>query len=167
MELRKFEIDANQELDIKINTEEKLSIPEGVDVYEIDGPYFFGIANKFEEVMSRISKKPKVRIIRMRRVPFMDSTGIHNLEVLIEQSKKEGVQIVLSGVNPNVRTALEKAEFTKLIPTENICSTIPLLIGAPVRNTTGKGKPLFNAAVFLHQGKRQIFKKKNIGSTRC
>ena len=43
------------------------------------------------------------------------------------------------------------------------CDTIPLLIGAPVRNTSGKGKPLFNAAVFLHQGKRQIFKKKNIG----
>lgn len=126
VEIKHFhdEIDPNQELDIKINTEEKLSIPESVDVYEIDGPYFFGIANKFEEVMSRISKKPKVRIIRMRRVPFMDSTGIHNLEVLIEQSKKEGVQIVLSGVNPNVRTALEKAEFTKLIPTENICSNI-------------------------------------------
>ena len=43
------------------------------------------------------------------------------------------------------------------------CDTIPLLIGAPVRNTSGKGKPLFNAAIFLHQGKRQVFKKKNIG----
>jgi SulP family sulfate permease len=60
----------------------------------------------------------------MRRVPFMDSTGIHNLEVLIQQSQKEGVQIVLSGVNTQVRTALEKAEFNKLIPTENICSNI-------------------------------------------
>ena len=126
VEIRHFqdEIDPNQELDIQINSEEKLTIPEGVDVYEIDGPYFFGIANKFEEVMSRISQKPQVRIIRMRRVPFMDSTGIHNLEVLIQQSQKEGVQIVLSGVNPQVRTALEKAEFTKLIPTENICSNI-------------------------------------------
>ena len=126
VEIRHFhdEIDPNQELDIQINSEEKLTIPEGVDVYEIDGPYFFGIANKFEEVMSRISQKPKVRIIRMRRVPFMDSTGIHNLEVLIEQSQKEGVQIVLSGVNPQVRKALEKADFNKLIPTENICSNI-------------------------------------------
>ena len=126
VEIRHFhdEIDPNQELDIQLNSEEKLTIPEGVDVYEIDGPYFFGIANKFEEVMSRISQKPKVRIIRMRRVPFMDSTGIHNLEVLIEQSHKEGVQIVLSGVNTHVRTALEKAGFTKLLPTENICSNI-------------------------------------------
>ena len=126
VEIKHFhdEIDPNQELDIQINSEEKLTIPEGVDVYEIDGPYFFGIANKFEEVMSRISQKPKVRIIRMRRVPFMDSTGIHNLEVLIEQSHKEGIQIVLSGVNTQVRTALEKAGFNKLIPTENICSNI-------------------------------------------
>ena len=126
VEIRHFhdEIDPNQELDIKIQSEEKLTIPEGVDVYEIDGPYFFGIANKFEEVMSRISQKPKVRIIRMRRVPFMDSTGIHNLEVLIEQSQKENVQIVLSGVNTQVRTALEKAGFNKLIPAENICSNI-------------------------------------------
>ena len=126
VEIKHFhdEIDPNQELDIQINSEEKLAIPEGVDVYEIDGPYFFGIANKFEEVMSRISQKPKVRIIRMRRVPFMDSTGIHNLEVLIEQSHKEGIQIVLSGVNPQVRKALEKADFNKLIPAENICSNI-------------------------------------------
>ena len=74
--------------------------------------------------MSQISNKPRVRIIRMRRVPFMDSTGIHNLEVLIEQSHKEGIQIVLSGVNPQVRKALEKADFNKLIPAENICSNI-------------------------------------------
>ena len=126
VEIRHFhdEIDPNQELDIQISSEEKLAIPENVDVYEIDGPYFFGIANKFEDVMSQISNKPRVRIIRMRRVPFMDSTGIHNLEVLIEQSHKEGIQIVLSGVNPQVRKALEKADFNKLIPTENICSNI-------------------------------------------
>lgn len=130
VEIKHFhdEIDPNQELDIQINSEEKISIPENVDVYEIDGPYFFGIANKFEDIMSRISKKPKVRIIRMRRVPFMDSTGIHNLEVLIQQSQKEGIQIVLSGVKPNVKTALEKAEFTKLIPAENICSNINIAI---------------------------------------
>ena len=126
VEIRHFhdEIDPNQELDIQISSEEKLAIPENVDVYEIDGPYFFGIANKFEDVMSQISNKPRVRIIRMRRVPFMDSTGIHNLEVLIEQSHKEGIQIVLSGVNPQVRKALEKADFNKLIPAENICSNI-------------------------------------------
>ena len=130
VEIKHFhdEIDPNQELDIQLNSEEKLSIPEGVDVYEIDGPYFFGIANKFEEVMSRISQKPKVRIIRMRRVPFMDSTGIHNLEVLIEQSHKEGVQIVLSGVNPKVMEVLTKSGFDKIIGKDNICSHITIAL---------------------------------------
>ena len=124
----KNEIDPNQEMDIKINNEEKLIIPQGVDVYEIDGPYFFGIANKFDEIMSKIADKPKVRIIRMRRVPFMDSTGIHNLEILITQSNKENIHVVLSGVNNTVRDSLEKAEFTKLLPEENICANINLAI---------------------------------------
>ncbi len=62
--------------------EETLKIAKGIEVYEIDGPYFFGIANKFDEIMNQVGDKPKVRIIRMRKVPFMDSTGIHNLETL-------------------------------------------------------------------------------------
>lgn len=122
------EIDPNQEMDIQINNEEKLIIPKGVDVYEIDGPYFFGIANKFDEIMSTIANKPKVRIIRMRRVPFMDSTGIHNLEILINQSNKENIHVVLSGVNESVRKSLEKADFTKLLPSENICANINIAI---------------------------------------
>ena len=122
------EIDPNQEMDIQINNEEKLIIPKGVDVYEIDGPYFFGIANKFDEIMSTIANKPKVRIIRMRRVPFMDSTGIHNLEILINQSNKENIHVVLSGVNESVRKSLEKADFTKLLPSANICANINIAI---------------------------------------
>lgn len=122
------EIDPNQEMDFQINNEEKLIIPKGVDVYEIDGPYFFGIANKFDEIMSTIANKPKVRIIRMRRVPFMDSTGIHNLEILINQSNKENIHVVLSGVNESVRKSLEKADFTKLLPSENICANINIAI---------------------------------------
>lgn len=64
-------------------------VPKGVEVYEINGPYFFGIATKFEEIMSELGDRPKVRIVRMRKVPFIDSTGIHNLTNLCEMSKKE------------------------------------------------------------------------------
>ncbi|MEE0990087.1 MAG: sodium-independent anion transporter, partial [Paludibacteraceae bacterium] len=71
-----------------------------------------------------LGDKPKVRIIRMRKVPFIDSTGIHNLEALCEQSAKEGIQVVLSGVNVNVRKTLQKAGFTKVISEEFICSNI-------------------------------------------
>ncbi len=117
-------IDPNQESDMHHGNEEALKIPAGVDVYEIDGPYFFGIANKFEEIMGRISNKPKVRIIRMRRVPFIDSTGIHNLEVLVEQSRKSKIETVLSGVNPQVHDSLIKAGFDKILPLDNICPNI-------------------------------------------
>lgn len=84
----KDEIDPNAESDITTN-EEHLIIPKGVEVYEINGPYFFGIATKFEEVMAQLGDRPKVRIIRMRKVPFIDSTGIHNLESLCKMSQKE------------------------------------------------------------------------------
>ena len=125
VDIKKFkhEIDPNKELDIKF-TEEALKIPDGVEVYEIDGPYFFGIANKFDEIMKEVGDKPKVRIIRMRRVPFIDSTGIHNLEILCHQSQKEGISIILSGVIPEVRETLRKAGFEYLVGSDNICSNI-------------------------------------------
>ncbi len=119
----KHEIDPTEETDLELH-EDKLVIPEGTEVYEIDGPYFFGIANKFDEVMQNLGDKPKVRIIRMRKVPFIDSTGIHNLEALCLQSKKEGIQVVLSGVNINVRKTLQKAGFNNVITEEYICSNI-------------------------------------------
>lgn len=122
------EIDPNADTDMVLH-EDKLSIPSGVEVYEIDGPYFFGIANKFDEVMGRIKgKKPRVRIIRMRKVPFIDSTGIHNLENLCRSSRKENIQVVLSGVNPEVHATLEKAGFISLLGSDNICSHIDLAL---------------------------------------
>ncbi len=104
--------------------EEHLDIPDGVEIYEIDGPYFFGIANKFEEQMIRMQERAKVRIIRMRRVPFIDSTGIHNLTSLLRTSRKEGTQIILSGVNPRVHEALHKSGFYDTLGKENICPHI-------------------------------------------
>lgn len=130
------ELDPTQESDMNLNDTEKLIIPNGVDVYEIDGPYFFGIANKFDEIMSQLSDKPKVRIIRMRKVPFMDSTGIHNLERLVTQSKKENIEIVLSGVKPQVRTTLEHAGFTTLLANENICDNIHIALARATELTT-------------------------------
>ncbi|MBD5294966.1 MAG: sulfate permease [Bacteroides sp.] len=113
-----------------LSTHEVLNLAKGVGVYEIDGPFFFGIATKFDEVMraSRMDETPKVRIIRMRKVPFIDATGIHNLEILINGAKEEGIITVLSGVNPSVSEALHKAEIDRLIGTENICSHISIAV---------------------------------------
>ncbi|MBO7724210.1 MAG: STAS domain-containing protein [Paludibacteraceae bacterium] len=121
------EIDPNNETDVFIH-EEKLIIPNGIEVYEIDGPYFFGIANKFDEIMKTMGENPKVRIIRMRKVPFIDSTGLHNLETLCLASRKNGIHIVLSGVKPQVYKTLEKAGFTNLLGKENICSNINIAL---------------------------------------
>ena len=117
------EIDPNEETDAVVH-EEHLVIPDGVEVYEINGPYFFGIANKFEELMAAMNDHPKVRIIRMRRVPFIDSTGIHNLQNLCEISQREGTHIVLSGVTPNVYAVLEHNGFCRLLGKDHICPNI-------------------------------------------
>ena len=117
------EIDPNLESDLEVH-EEHLMLPRGVEVYEINGPYFFGIATKFEETMAQLGDRPQIRIIRMRRVPFIDSTGIHNLTNLCEMSQKEKIHIILSGVNEKVHAALQKSGFYELLGAENICSNI-------------------------------------------
>ena len=107
------------------NTHEMLDLAKGVDVYEIDGPFFFGVATKFDELMrNSMANKPLVRIIRMRKVPFIDSTGIHNLEMLIRSSQNEGIHVVLSGVKDNVRKDLHHANIDKLIGDDHICDHI-------------------------------------------
>ncbi len=122
------EIDPNADTDADTH-EEHLAVPEGVEVYEINGPYFFGIANKFEEMMADMgSDRPKVRIIRMRKVPFIDSTGLHNLENLISMSKKENIKVILSGVNEKVQSVLIKNHFDTKIGNANICSNINIAL---------------------------------------
>ena len=124
------EIDPEEEQsDFQMGNLEHLTIPDGVEVYEINGPYFFGAGNKFEDLMSTLGhQRPKVRIIRMRKVPFVDSTGIHNLTNLCLMSQAEGIQVVLSGVNENVQAVLHKAGFDHMLGEENICSHINIAL---------------------------------------
>ena len=92
-----------------------------VQIYEIDGPFFFGVANKFDEVGNRSKKnKPTVRIIRMRKVPFIDSTGLKNLRSLCDKSKSEKIQIILSGVTEEVYKVLDKSGFADYLGKEFI-----------------------------------------------
>lgn len=119
----------SEQLDVAEGTEatqhEVLDVAPGVSVYEIDGPFFFGVATKFDEMMrSTLGAKPVVRIIRMRKVPFIDATAVHNLELLIKSSQSEGIHIVLSGVNPQVRQTLIKAGVDRLVGNDHICDHI-------------------------------------------
>ncbi len=122
------EIDISEDADMQAGNLENLTIPKDVEVYEINGPYFFGAGNRAEEMMQRFGNDPKVRIIRMRKVPFIDSTGLHNLENLCLMSKKENVQIVLSGVNPKVEAVLVKNGFVELLGRGNICNHIDIAL---------------------------------------
>lgn len=122
------DIDVEAESDLEAQHDEHLIIPDKVEVYEIDGPYFFGAGNKAEELMSRYREKPLVRIIRMRKVPFIDSTGIHNLSNIIITSKQQKIDVVLSGVNPKVHEVLAKAHFYDLIGEDHICPHIDIAL---------------------------------------
>ena len=99
---------------------DRLDIPSGVEVYEIDGPFFFGLASRFEELEKMKKAGTKVRIIRMRKVPFIDSTGINNLRNLCERTRKRGVTVILSGVTDKVLASLQKFGVDKEIGAENI-----------------------------------------------
>ena len=122
------EIDLNEDADMERGNLEHLTIPAGVEVYEINGPYFFGAGNKFEDLMGGFGDRPKVRIIRMRKVPFIDSTGLHNLENMCLMSQREGITVVLSGVNEKVEAVLNRNGFPKLLGEENICNHIDLAL---------------------------------------
>lgn len=123
----------SEQLDVAEGTEasthEVLDVAKGVQVYEIDGPFFFGVATKFDEMMrATIGEKPVVRIIRMRKVPFIDATAVHNLEILIKSSQEDGIHIVLSGVNDKVKAVLEHAGIDKLIGADHICPHITVAV---------------------------------------
>lgn len=122
------EIDLNEDADMQRGNLEHLTIPKNVEVYEINGPYFFGAGNRFEDIMARYGRRPKVRIIRMRKVPFIDSTGMHNLENMCLMSQREGITVVLSGVNKKVEDVLKRNNFNKLLGEENICNHIDIAL---------------------------------------
>ena len=127
MQTSSIEVLENQHLAATENDEmasmedtEFLDIPEGVEVYEINGPFFFGLASRFEELDNMKKSGTKVRIIRMRKVPFIDSTGINNLRNLCERTRKRGVTVILSGVTEKVQASLIKFGVDKEIGAENI-----------------------------------------------
>ena len=122
------EIDPAEEADMQVG-DEHLQIPEGCAVYEINGPYFFGIANKFDDLQTAMGhEKPRVQIIRMRKVPFIDSTGIHNLSNLILMNHEDGIHVILSGVTPKVHSQLEKAGFYQKMNPDHICPHIDVAL---------------------------------------
>jgi SulP family sulfate permease len=82
-------------------------VPPGVEVYEINGPFFFGAAEKFKDTLAEVSRKPKVLIIRMRNVPAIDSTAMHALRDLIRRTRRDGTVVLLSEIDAQPLVALK------------------------------------------------------------
>jgi len=95
-------------------------VPEGVEVYEINGPFFFGAAEKFKATLDRVSGRPKILIVRMRNVPAIDSTAMHALKDLIRRTRHQGTQVLLSDVHSQPLVALQRADLLEEIGEQNL-----------------------------------------------
>ncbi len=141
---REFQ-DANEEEMTGPNSIGRRQVPAGVDVYEVDGPFFFGAAESFKEAVRSVAQRPKVLIIRMRRVPVIDSTGLAALRDVARQSRAEKTALILSDVHSQPVTALTESRLYDEIGEENVCGNIDdalnrarLLLGIPTEE-----RPIF------------------------
>lgn len=98
----------------------KKKVPLQVEVYEINGPFFFGIADSLQNILPNLEKKPKVFILRMRKVPAIDATGLHALDDFYDKCKREGITLVLSGVKDILAEEFEKVGIDEKVGRENI-----------------------------------------------
>jgi SulP family sulfate permease len=98
--------------------------PRGVDVYEINGPFFFGAAETFKDTLALVAGKPKVLILRMRRVPAIDATGLHALTDVVRRSRRDGTMVLLSEVESQPLQALRRSVLLDEIGEEHIYPTL-------------------------------------------
>lgn len=103
---------------------ERRDIPPGVQVYEINGPFFFGVADRLKDTMTELGEKPKVFILRMRRVPAIDATGMHALDEFYTKCHKHGTRLLLSGVHAQPVFAMEKYGLIDKIGLDNMCDNV-------------------------------------------
>jgi SulP family sulfate permease len=116
--------DPNEDFESDPNAVRRRIVPEGVQVYEITGPFFFGAAEMFKDRVGRIAGKPKVLILRLRHVPAIDSTGLHALREVVRRSRQEGTLVILSDVHAQPVVALERAGMYDELGEENIHGNI-------------------------------------------
>jgi SulP family sulfate permease len=117
-------IDPNDDFETDPNAVRRRIVPEGVQVYEITGPFFFGAAETFKDRVGRIAGKPKVLILRLRHVPAIDSTGLHALREVVRRSRQDGTLVILSDVHAQPVVALERSGMYEELGEENIQGNI-------------------------------------------
>ncbi len=118
----------DNEMDVGGGSIRGKEVPPGVLVYRIEGPFFFGAAEKLEAALGRYSMEPRVVIFRMRTVPAVDATGLHALEVMLDKFHRKGTQLILSGVQPQPMKVLYNAGFIDKIGLDNVCADIDVAL---------------------------------------
>jgi SulP family sulfate permease len=121
---RELEDDPSEQVYTGEGAVSRRRIPSGVDIYEINGPFFFGAAELFKDTLARIAKKPKVLIIRMRNVSALDSTGMHALKDVVHRSRLDGTQVLLSDVHMQPLVALTGSPLLDEIGKERLFGDI-------------------------------------------
>lgn len=99
-------------------------LPDGVEIYEINGPFFFGVAHKFEEATRIVAKKPKVRILRLRNVPIIDSTGLQALKSFYERCKSDHIVLIIAGVHTQPLNEMMKSNLYDLVGEDHVVANI-------------------------------------------
>ena len=107
---------------------DRTTIPSGVEVYEINGPFFFGAAARFKDTLARIAGKPRVLVIRMRHVSALDSSGMHALTDVVHRTRRDGTAVILSDVHMQPLVALTGSRALKEIGPENVVGSLELAL---------------------------------------
>lgn len=108
------EVDTSNGKDIDLDSEDvhqRDTLPAGVEVFRINGPFFFGVAGELLDTLRRLGESPRAIILRMRLVPLLDASGVRTLEEFIEQARVAGARVILSGVQPQPRSMLERVHL--------------------------------------------------------
>ncbi|HEU4697684.1 MAG TPA: SulP family inorganic anion transporter [Gemmatimonadales bacterium] len=110
-------------------------VPPGVEVYEINGPFFFGAAEIFKDAVKRVARQPKVLVIRMRHVPAIDATGLRTLTDLVRRSRQDGARVILAELRAQPRLAVERSALGAELGAENVVATIDAALAAAAPTT--------------------------------
>jgi SulP family sulfate permease len=123
----------------------RADVPLGVEVYEIAGPFFFGVADRLKDTLNQFERPPRVFVLRMRKVPAIDATGLHALKEFHTTRRRRHIRLILCGVHAQSLFAIVQAGFDRLVGAESMFETLHDALGAargPVaREASGVGAP--------------------------
>jgi SulP family sulfate permease len=123
------------------------AIPQGVEVYDVAGPFFFGAAEQFKDTLAAVSRKPKVLVLRLRRVPFIDSTGLNVLRDLVRRTQRDGTTVIIAETQEQPRQALQRGGLVEMVGAEHVVGSLELAIALSTQITVEKPKTRRTPAV--------------------